>query len=195
MSWVGRFFLGVLTTIILVASLCGVLFALDQSGMLSLQPSVIGVLGKIPGWQDLPKALADGRKESKSWMQKEKAYQAQVARLRQDNEKLQKELDGMLIKKEIPTDEKKRPVTVQTKEKTPLLVAPSASQAALLLADMKAPAAASILLRVAPEVALEILQKMDNRKAAKIMEVMPVENGSALLARLAQNQLPAKARE
>lgn len=175
--------------ILLLASIGGVLFALDQSGWFSLQPGLIGILGKIPGWQDLPDAVADGRNEAKSWEQKENLYKVQIEQLRQEKEKVQKDLEESLFKKDSITKSDGSSRAGDTaKDKAPASVAPSASQAAILLADMKAPTAAEILLKVPSDVALEILQKMDNRKAAKIMEAMPVENGSDLLARLAQNQ-------
>ena len=187
----GRFFFGVFMTLLLLASFCGVLFALDQSGFVDLQTSVIAVLAKVPGWQDLPEALTDGKKILNNWQSKEKVYQAQVEELKNKSNKLKEDLEQVLAtipqsKEDEPSEEAK---SAQGKvESTLPLGTSSLQQASRLLAEMKPQVAAEMLIKIPPERALDILGKMEPRKAAKIMETMPVENGSALLMQMTENR-------
>lgn len=186
----GRFLLGILTILILLAGMIGVLSVLEQNGIVDVKPAVIGVMGKLPGWGELPQIFSAGKKGLKNWQEKEKIYQARVDALNRQIAKLQKDLDQALTNNSTPAT-KDKPTVATTPVNSPVAntkltdASASTKQAARLLGEMKPQAAADILLKIQPDVALSILQLVETRKAAKIIEVMPVDNGSALLAKLA----------
>jgi flagellar motility protein MotE (MotC chaperone) len=192
----GRFMLGVLTMLLVLAGAVGVLFGLEKAGMIGLKSMTISVLGKIPGWGDLPEDLETGKRQREGWQEKEKTYQAHVAILKKENLSLKKELEKLQRaavespKKNVePTG---KPVAVMAKDKNSVSRLPESlgttKRAARLLGEMKPQPAAEILMKIQPEVALEILDKVETRKAAKIIEAMPVDSGSALVARLAKKR-------
>jgi hypothetical protein len=187
----GRFFFGVFMTLLLIVSFCGVLFALDQSGFVDLQTSVITMLAKVPGWQDLPEALTAGKKMLNTWQSKEKVYQAQVEELKNKSKKLKEDLEQVLAtipqsKDDLPSKEAKS----DAGKGEPVLPVGTTSvqQASRLLEEMKPQVAAEMLMKIPSERVLDILGKMEPRKAAKIMETMPVENGSVLLIKMTENR-------
>jgi flagellar motility protein MotE (MotC chaperone) len=185
--------LGVLTMFLVLAAAVGVLIVLDKVGMIALKPTTISLLGKLPGWGDLPQSLAVGREQREDWQDKEKTYKARVAILKGENNSLKKELEK--AQRALIVEPKKKPAPVipaQSVTATASVTNKGAKlpdslgtvkHAARLLGEMKPQPAADILMKIEPEVALEILDKVETRKAAKIIEAMPVEKGSALVAK------------
>lgn len=193
-----RFMLGILTAFLILAGAVGVLMGLEKFGMIGLKPMTISMLGKIPGWGDLPKDLEAGKQAREGWQDKEKTYQARVATLKKENFSLKKELEK--AQRELVESPKKATMTPASSKPLNIPVVANGKgqklpeslgtikHAAKLLGEMKPQPAAEILMKIQPDVALEILDKVETRKAAKIIEAMPTESGSALLARLAEKK-------
>jgi len=181
-----RFIFGILTTIVLLVCVSLVLYSFDRAEIIDLQKGTLLILGHIPGWEELPEELEAGRGRLKNWKEKEKTYLAQIDRLKMDNNKLQQELKK--------TREEVEAMTVaMTKEQERLAEAVDAEankaleeQTARLIAEMKPKAAAGYLAKIPAPVAINILRNLEPRKAAKIMEAMPTEDGSALIAMMAE---------
>lgn len=184
----GRFMLGILTTLILFICIGLVLYTLDKVQIINLQKTTLTALSNVPGWEALPEQLDAGKKELKKWLEKEKTYQAQIDQLKDDGEKLQMELDQALAKiaktsKTMDALEKEaKQEEVAVKAQNDALEAKTAQ----LISEMKPKAAAEYLTRIPAPVALGIIRKLEPRKAAKIMEAMPAENGSVLITMMAE---------
>lgn len=182
----GRFMLGVLTTIILLTCVALVLFTFDKVEVIDLQKGALLVLGRIPGWEKLPDELTAGREQLNSWEEKEKTYQEQIDQLKKSSGKLQQERDQALAKvaasaKTTAPEKREKQEAAVTEQKQAM-----EEQTARLIGEMKPKAAADYLIRVPPPLALDILRKLEPRKAAKIMEAMPTEDGSALISMMAE---------
>ena len=70
-----RYLLGIITTFLFLASICGLLYIFDQGGVVELKPAVLAGLSRFSGWEEVFEAYNIGRLQIKAVERKNSCWQ------------------------------------------------------------------------------------------------------------------------
>jgi flagellar motility protein MotE (MotC chaperone) len=192
----GRYLLGFLSAILLIALGLGVLILVDQIGLMKTSPLVLQTVSYFPGLKDLPVSYELGRKQSRMLKDSKEELGDLFQRLQRERQKLVQERSILKAEQEKwradrlkppeleatgPLDKgKPNPSNGLSKEDQDKI-----EQYLATIGSMKPEKAAAVLQKLPVETVLRIFDQAQTRQVVKIMENLP----PAYVAQLTQDRI------
>lgn len=174
----GRFFLGVITMLLILVLTVSGFWLLDLAGVIKLNKMVLNLVSSLPGLEDLTENYELGKKRSevlakkeqdlKSWQSKLKLLESKLveATANFETEKLKWEKEHLAkVNSSKGNDGKKAPANPVS----------NIDKYLAMVGGMKPAKAAAVLQKLPQETSALILERLRANQAAKIMENLPAE--------------------
>jgi len=175
-----RYLLGIITTFLFLASICGLLFIFDQGGVVELKPAVLAGLSRFSGWEEVFEAYNIGRLQIKAVEEKEQ--------LLAEKEQALADLRQEMTKKEEEWAAEKRRYELEIRRLqlggAGGMQGTDVQISARLLEAMSPEAAGEALLKMNFETGVAVLSAVDPRKAGKILDALPPDKSAKYLDKI-----------
>ncbi|HEY8462553.1 MAG TPA: hypothetical protein VIM29_00750 [Bacillota bacterium] len=180
----GKYLLGVLTVVIIIAVMYGGIILFDWLGVVSREDLLFATFESLTGLEDLQENYELGQKRSQLFKKRENELKAEAKRLAERAAQLEGDRAELENQKQQWLQNHPRPASSQT-EQPSATADPGLKNYLATIGTMKPEKAAAVIQKLPDETVFLIFDQLRANQVSKLMEKLPSE----YLIRLTENRL------